>query len=235
MTSFAARACAYYRTSSLSGVGEDFDSKPRQEDAIRKYAQRENIEIVREAYDAAVKGADPVMSRPQFPELFDYMVANGIKILLVENASRFARDLVVQLTGHDFLKKNNITLVPVDAPDYFTDETPTAILIRQILGAVAEFEKRNSVERMKVARERIRMKTGRCEGRKRAPPEVVKMAIDLRSQNLSLRQISERLAERGHTIIKKSGKTKKPYPPASIKYMIENLVDELDLNTKPPH
>lgn len=224
MASFSDRACAYYRTSSLSGVGEDFDSKPRQEQAIRKYAERLNLEIVKEAYDAAVKGADPVMERPSFPALFDYMMANSIKILLVENASRFARDLVVQLTGHDFLKKNGVILVPVDAPDYFTDETPTAIMIRQILGAVAEFEKRNSVERMKGARERMRAKTGRCEGRKPAPPEAVKLARKLKEvDGLSLRKISEELKLAGFTVIVKKKDTGNAYPASSIKYMLENL------------
>jgi len=62
-------------------------------------------------------------------------------VVLVENASRFARDLAVQLTGHALLRARGIELVPVDAPTYFTDPSPTAEMVRQILGAVSQFEK----------------------------------------------------------------------------------------------
>jgi hypothetical protein len=47
----------------------------------------------------------------------------------------------VQLTGHALLEARGIELVPVDAPSYFTDPSPTAVLVRQILGAVSQFEK----------------------------------------------------------------------------------------------
>jgi hypothetical protein len=53
-------------------------------------------------------------------------------VVLVENASRFARDLAVQLTGHALLLARGIELVPVDAPTYFTDPSPTAEMVRQI-------------------------------------------------------------------------------------------------------
>jgi hypothetical protein len=41
--------------------------------------------------------------------------------VLAENASRFARDLIVQLTGHALLPEHDIELIPVDAPSHFTD------------------------------------------------------------------------------------------------------------------
>ena len=63
------------------------------------------------------------------------------KTIIVESPDRFARDLLVQLTGHDLLKARGITLIAASAPTHFTEDTPTARLIRQVLGAVAEFEK----------------------------------------------------------------------------------------------
>jgi hypothetical protein len=87
-------------------------------------------------------------------------------MILVENASRFARDLAVQLAGHSLRKQRGIELVPVDAPNHFTDETPTATMVRQILGAVSEFEKAGVVHKLRVARDAKRAKTGKCEGRK---------------------------------------------------------------------
>src|SRR5262245_31487167 len=69
----------------------------------------------------------------------------------------------------DLLKAQGITLLPVDAPDYFTNETPTAVLVRQILGAISQFEKASLVQKLRQARERKRLTHGRCEGRPPVP------------------------------------------------------------------
>ena len=150
-----------------------------------------------------------------------YITGNGARIVLVENASRFARDLAVQIAGHDLLKDRGIELVPVDAPDHFTDETPTAVMVRQILGAVSEFEKASLVQKLRKARDRKRAETGRCEGRKPVPDEVVREARRLRRKNprtgkrLSLRRIAAALAAMGH--VAPSGN---PYGAESVKRMV---------------
>ena len=46
------------------------------------------------------------------------------------------------------------------------DDDPTRTLIRQVLGAVAQFEKSVIVSKLRAARVRKRRETGRCEGRK---------------------------------------------------------------------
>src|SRR5262249_40469843 len=61
---------------------------------------------------------------------------NGVRTIIVESPDRFARDLTVQLTGHDFLKNLGISLIPATAPDFVTEDTPTAVLVRQVLGAI---------------------------------------------------------------------------------------------------
>jgi hypothetical protein len=53
------------------------------------------------------------------------------RCIIVESPDRFARDLTVQLTGHDFLKSLGITLIPATSPDHFIEDTPTAVLVRQ--------------------------------------------------------------------------------------------------------
>ena len=55
---------------------------------------------------------------------------------------RFARDLAVQLAGHEGL---GVELVPASAPDFFMTDTPTAVLVRQVLGAISQFEKASLV------------------------------------------------------------------------------------------
>lgn len=214
-------AVAYFRTSSATNAGPNKDSLKRQQDAVRSYAKNRNLRIVREFDDPAVSGADPIQDRPGFSELLAYVTGNGARMVLVENASRFARDLAVQIAGHDLLKDRGIELVPVDAPDHFTDETPTAVMVRQILGAVSEFEKASLVQKLRKARDRKREETGRCEGRKPVPTEVVREAKRLRRKNprtgriLSLRKVAVKLAEMGY--VAPSGN---PYGPESVKRMV---------------
>ena len=202
-------AVAYYRTSSATNVGEDKDSQKRQREAVEQYAKCSGFRIVGEYYDAAVSGTDPIKDRPGFSEMLRYIRGNGATAILVENASRFARDLAVQIAGHDLLKAEGFDLVPVDAPDHFTDDTPTAKMVRNILGAVAEFQKDELVASLKQARDRKSAELGRrCEGQKglkETDPEMVREARRLRRKNpktgkrRSLRKIAAELAETGYT------------------------------------
>jgi DNA invertase Pin-like site-specific DNA recombinase len=128
------KAIAYMRTSSASNVGADKDSDRRQAAAIETSAKARGYELVDQFYDAAVKGSDPVTARPGFSAMLDRI---GVRTILVESPDRFARDLAVQLAGHDFLKKMGVTLIPATAPDHFAEDSPTAVLVRQVLGAIA--------------------------------------------------------------------------------------------------
>ena len=55
--------------------------------------------------------------------MLDRIAGNGVRTIIVESPDRFARDLTVQLTGHDFLKKLGVSLIPATAPDFFTEDT----------------------------------------------------------------------------------------------------------------
>jgi DNA invertase Pin-like site-specific DNA recombinase len=214
-------AVAYYRTSSAANVGADKDSERRQREAVVAYAKGAKLDVTAEFYDAAVSGADPVDTRAGFVALLAHCAEHDVSVVLVENASRFARDLAVQLTGHALLRGRGIELVPVDAPTHFTDPTPTAEMVRQILGAVSQFEKASLVAKLKGARVRVKAATGHCEGRKAVPAEVVAHARRLARKNpktgatRSLREIADELAALGHF-----GPSGKPYFPGSIKAML---------------
>ena len=190
-------ACAYFRTSSATNVGADKDSLKRQQDAVRAYAEGAGVEIVREFYDAAVSGADPLDRRAGFSEMMTYMLGNGARTILVENAGRFARDTIIALTGYEYLKKQGVELIAVDAPTQFTDDTDSARMIRTILAAVSAFEKDTIVSRLRKARDRKRAETGRCEGRKPIPAEVIAAARAARERGLSLRQVASELQTLG--------------------------------------
>lgn len=195
------RALAYLRTSSATNLAGD--SGPRQRAAIAEYAKATGLEIVEEFWDAAVSGADPLDQREGFAKLLSAAQELGIGTVLVESASRFARDLIVQETGHALLCRLGLRLVAVDDPDAFTADTPTARLVRQVLGAVAEFEKAALVAKLKGARDRASAVAGRrVEGRpgyRETSPELVREARRLARKSpksgkaRSLRQIAEEL------------------------------------------
>jgi hypothetical protein len=94
-------AVAYLRTSSSTNAGPDKDSDKRQRAAITAFAKAQGYVIVDEFYDAAVSGADPIAERPGFRRMLDRIAGNGVRCIIVESPDRFARDLTVQLTGHD--------------------------------------------------------------------------------------------------------------------------------------
>ena len=136
MTRKKIQAVAYLRTSSAANVGPDKDSDKRQRAAIAAYAKAAGVEIVETFYDEAVSGADLIETRPGFRAMLERLLSNGVRTIVVETANRFARDLMVQEVGYAMLKERGIELIATDKPDAFLDDTPTAVLIRQVLGAV---------------------------------------------------------------------------------------------------
>jgi DNA invertase Pin-like site-specific DNA recombinase len=216
----APTALAYYRTSSAANVGQDKDSLERQKAAVRGCAAARGLELAGEYYDPAVSGADPVDGRPGFGDMLAVLLSDGCRTIIVENASRFARDLIVQETGYLRLKARGIELIAADSPESFITDTPTAVLIRQILGAVSQFEKAMLVEKLRGARDRKSARLGcRVEGNpawKAVPDAAVKLARAASRKQLSLREISARLAAKD--FLAPSGK---PYGPESVQAMID--------------
>src|SRR6516162_1751874 len=90
------KAVAYLRTSSAANVGADKDSEKRQRQAITVYAKAAKFEIATDDwfYDPAVSGADPIETRPGFTALLKRIAGNGVRVVIVEDASRFARQLM---------------------------------------------------------------------------------------------------------------------------------------------
>src|SRR5215204_5436104 len=218
-------AVAYLRTSSAANVGADKDSERRQLEAIQGFARRAGYEIVDQFFDAAVSGADAIDARAGFAAMLKRIEGNGVRTIIVETANRFARDLMVQEVGYARLKERGIELIAADSPTSFIEDTPTARLIRQVLGAVAEFDKAMTVAKLRGARDRKRATGVKVEGRKshaELRPEVVSEAKRLyrrspkTGERRSLREIATELATMGHV-----GSTDRPFSPSIIKAMVE--------------
>jgi len=159
-------AVSYLRCSGLGQV--DGDTWDRQTAAINKYAKAHALIVVDEFRDAGISGAKDLDSRPGLAALIDRIESNGVRVVLVENATRLARDLMVSEVILQQLTAVGCTVIAADSGTDLTADTddPTRRLIRQVLGAVAEFDRRVTVLKLRAARERIRGRGKRCEGRK---------------------------------------------------------------------
>lgn len=211
-------AVAYLRTSSAANVGQDKDSERRQRLAVERFAKREGFAIVDWFYDPAVSGADPIENRPGFAALLNRVNGNGVRVVLVEDATRFARDLLAQELGIGVLVKLGMRVLTANGDDLTVTDDAMKVAMRQIAGAFAQLEKARLVAKLKAARERKRERVGKCEGRKsyaEAKPEMVKLARDLAAARLSLRQISAELARQGHLTAKGQ-----PFSASAVKAMV---------------
>jgi len=172
----------------VSGKGQvDGDGFPRQRAAIGRYAKAQGIEIVEEYRDAAVSGERELADRKGLAAVLAAVQTGEVRTVLIERADRLARDLIV---GEIILSQFRAAGVAVWSAEggvdlTAADDDPTKRLIRQILGAVAEYDKTVTVLKLRAARERMRRPTGRCEGVKPygyrpGEPEVIARMRQLR-------------------------------------------------------
>jgi DNA invertase Pin-like site-specific DNA recombinase len=218
-------AVAYLRTSSAANVGVDKDSDKRQRAAIQAFAKRAGFELVAEHYDAAVSGADPIEGRKGFAALLDRIENNGVATVIVEDASRFARELVVQELGIALLAKRGVRLLTASGDDLTDSDDLGRKMMRQVAGAFAEYEKGRLVAKLRSGRQRKRIETGKKVGGRKSQaelwPHVVAAAKRLRRASpktgrMSFREISVRLEEAGHR-----NERGQPFNAQSVRAMIE--------------
>ncbi len=208
-------ALAYLR---VSGCGQvNGDGFPRQREAVRGYAKARGIEIIDEFRDEGVSGSKDLDDREGLSDLFARIRSNGVRLIVIERTDRLARDLMVGEVLLAEFRKLGVTVIAADSGTDLTagDDDPTRVLIRQVLGAVAQFEKSVIVAKLRAARVRQRRATGRCEGRKpygTRPGEADVLALMRRlrrkprgGERLSYDAIAARLNAEG--VPTRSGKT----------------------------
>jgi DNA invertase Pin-like site-specific DNA recombinase len=192
------RAFSYLRTSGLGQAkGDGF---VRQRDVIGRFAKANRIELVQEFIDNGVCGARDGFDRDGLTALFVEVKSNGVRLVLVENADRLARDLMTSEIILAEFRKIGVKVVAADSGTDLTveDGEPTRKLVRQILAAISEFDKTRIVQKLRAARVRLRKSGGRCEGRKPYGADddekkVIGLMRQWQSEGLALRAIAERL------------------------------------------
>jgi DNA invertase Pin-like site-specific DNA recombinase len=160
------KAFSYLR---VSGKGQiDGDGFQRQADTVKKYAKANRLEVAQEFRDEGICGSKDAMDRPGLTDLFVALKSNGVRTVLVENATRIARDLMVSEIILAEFRKLGVKVISADGGVDLTlgNDDPTGKLVRQILAAVSEWEKCLIVQKLRASRLRIRRGGKRCEGRK---------------------------------------------------------------------
>ena len=153
----------YLRVSGKSQIrGDGF---LRQFRACRAYAKEHNLQIVRLFREKGISGTKELEDRPALTALFAALEDDGVKVVVIEKLDRMARDLMIQETIIQDMQKNQYVLCSTCEPDLNSDE-PSRILIRQIFGALAQWDRAMLVLKLRGARERMRSRGSRCEGRR---------------------------------------------------------------------
>lgn len=156
------QAVTYVR---VSGKGQvDGDGPERQRQAIARFAKGAGLQLLEEFSDLGVSGTTELADRPGLAALLDRLEANGVRTVLVERADRLARDLMVQEVIVGQFAKIGARILTADGVELTSSDDPTRRLIRQVLGAVAEFEKNVVMLKLRAARERKRARGERVEG-----------------------------------------------------------------------
>ena len=184
------KAYAYLR---VSGKGQaEGDGFTRQEEDIRRYAKKNRIEIVQVFKEEGVSGKKGEADRPAFQEMVSEILKDGVRTVIVEGLDRLAREYRIQETLIVYLASKGITLISARTEENVTEAVmsdPMRKALVQIQGVFSELEKNLLVRKLRVARERKRKETGKCEGRKsyqEAMPEVVREIKRLRRKKMAM-------------------------------------------------
>ena len=205
---------AYLRVSSASQI--DAWGLDRQEAAVKQWARFNNHRIIEWQRDEGVSGTLEAVDRPGLTAAID-KIGHGADGILIADLDRLARKLTVQEAALAVIWKAGGRVFTATSGEVHREdpEDPSRNLIRQVMGAVIEYEKNTAVKRMRDGR-RAKAATGRKAtgqyaygyrgvgaGRERdAGPDpggqvAVRLIVELRGQGMSYRAICRTLDSRG--------------------------------------
>jgi DNA invertase Pin-like site-specific DNA recombinase len=160
------KAIAYLRVSSAKQAADGKDGFPRQRAAIRAYCHAKRVEMIEEHVDAGVSGTVPMEGREGLSTALQRCAETGATVLLVEKADRLGRDLIVSEMAVRAFGEAGVSIVTADTGQSLTDadNDPSRKLIRQVLNAVAEYERSALVAKLRAARDRKKRNGGHSVG-----------------------------------------------------------------------
>src|SRR5215472_3206959 len=191
-------AYAYLR---VSGKGQvEGDGFPRQLAAVEAYARANGFVLAKVFREEGISGTKELENRPALQSLLGG-VSRGGTVVLIEKLDRLARDLMIQETILRDLQRRGVTVISTMEPDLCCDD-PSRKLVRQIMGAIAEYERCMIVAKLAGARSRVRARTGSCEGRKpygtrKGERETIDRILSLRASGMAMDTIADTLNAEG--------------------------------------
>lgn len=221
------RVFAYLRVSTAAQTeGDGFD---RQLEAIQSFCARKGWTIAR-VFRECQSGSDEWSSRKLLTEAMELagqqdrsltevspngrnfgvnVPSSGIDTIVVERSDRLSRDLIVAELFLRKCKEKGVSVYTADSGDEIvnSDGNPTRTLIRQVLGAVAQFDKSSIVQKMQAGRRAKALQTGKpCGGPAPSPygdrgdiaqrnreRNVIRMILQWHSEGFGVRPIAAKL------------------------------------------
>lgn len=220
------RVFIYCRVSTANQI--DGDGFPRQEAACREFAEKKGWHVMR-VFKEQQTGSDEWTDRKQLSEAMKLasraeeapgasvntrnlgveIPSHAVDTIIIERSDRLARDLIVAEVFLRRCKENGVQVFAADSGQEIVnaEENPTRTLIRQVLGAVAQFDKSCIVQKMQAGRRAKSAQTGKPCGGPQAQPygdrgkiaqrnrerDVIRQMRSLRSAGFSYDCIAERL------------------------------------------
>jgi len=228
----------YVRVSTATQV-EDGLGLDVQKAAIRAWCKANGHKLVAVLADEGVSGAKELDDRPGLADALDIIRGTKAQGIVVPRLDRLARDLIVQETILAEVRRiggEAFSTSPAEA-SYLTDDPddPSRKLIRQVLGAVSEYERSMVVLRLRNGRRRKAQTGGYASGAPAFGYEArdgdlveleeeqftVKRICDLRASGASLRAICSTLESEGRS--SKRGGTS--WQPMAVKRVLDRLDD----------
>ncbi len=229
------KAYEYRRVSGIAQI--EGDGFLRQHECCSRFAKSHDIDVIEAFEERGVSGTTDSYDRPALSALFESLKLNSdIKLVLLEQSSRLARDLMIGEILLEQFRKLGVRVISCECGSELTNEDGniTQKLIRQVLMAFSEYEKSALVAKLKVARGRIRAAKGFCEGRKAfgvSPEEqaVIARIVDLNRAGTKATAIAgllneERISPRKAT---RAGKQAKWHPAMIYRILERQTQSEL--------
>ena len=218
------KAYAYVRVSSQGQI--EGDGFRRQEDEIRRYADKTGIEIAGVYKEEGVSGTTDETDRPAFRDMVEAILKNGVHTVIVEGLDRLARELRIQESLTVYLASKEISLISARTEENITEayhSDPMKKALVQMQGVFAELEKSLLVKKLRTAREQKKAETGKCEGRKsikEVNPELLREMKRLRrkkpgQKQMTYAKVAEELNTQGYVTV--SGK---PFTGTNVQWIL---------------
>ncbi len=185
------KAAIYARVSTRNN-GQDPETQLL---ALREYAKARNLEVVEEYVDVGISGSRS--SRPSLDRMLQDARRRKFKVIAVTRLDRLGRSLKQLVMTLDELRDRGVGFVSLQ--EAFDTTTSTGMLLFQVVGAIAEFERSLIRERVVLGLERAR-KQGKRLGRPTGTKANVRNIQKLKGQGLSTRAIAAQLSVSKSTV-----------------------------------